>query len=334
MRRTAPRRGRVRPPRPSVGAGAARLRGVAAALALAVLPALTGCGVGPGAEKAGGVELRVTRDFGQERLHAASRDRLRDGETVMRLLQSERRVKTAYGGGFVRSIDGLAGEGAAARRDWFYFVNGLEASVGAAERRLSPGDVVQWDHRQWDATMSVPAIVGAFPEPMRSGTEGKRLPVRVECADDRGRACREASRRLTDAGVTASVGPFGEPAGENVLRVVVAPWSLARRVRAAAALEEGPQGSGVFARFGDGGRRLELLDQGGRVARPAPPGTGLVAATALEGQQRVWLVTGADEAGVERAAGALDRDTLRDRFAVAVLPEGPQALPIDAGGSR
>lgn len=294
---------------------------------------LSACGLGPGRERSGGAELRVTRDFGRERLYAATRDRVREGDTVLRFLQSERRVETAYGGGFVQSIDGLAGAGSSGQRDWFYFVNGLEASVGAAERRLSEGDVVQWDLRRWEAAMSVPAIVGAYPEPLLSGIEGDRLPVRIECAEDRGRACTEVERRLREAGVTASVGRFGGLGGENLLRVVVAPWPLARRVRAASALEKGPEASGVFARFGRGGRRLELLDATGRVARTAPPGTGLVAATAVEGQQRVWLVTGGDEAGVERAAASLDRATLRDRFAVAALPEGPEALPLAEGGS-
>jgi hypothetical protein len=304
-----------------------------AALALVGALALLGCGLGPGEPRPGGVELRVTRDFGQHRLHAAKVDRLREGDTVMGLLQAQRRVETAYGGGFVQSVDGLAGGGGSGRRDWFYFVNGLEAGEGAAERRLFPGDVVQWDYRRWDAAMSVSAIVGAYPEPMVSGSKGRRLPVRVECADSRARACRETQRRLRAGGAIASVGPFGEPGGEGLVRVIVAPWPVARRAAAAAPLEEDPRASGVFARFAVGGRRLELLDPAGRVARTAPPGSGLVAATARAGDQRVWLVTGGDEAGVERAAAALDRDTLRDRYAVAALPRGVEPLPV-AGEAR
>jgi hypothetical protein len=305
---------------------------LALALALPAAVALSGCGLGAGEPRPGGVELRVTRDFGQERLHVAERERVSATDTVMRFLQSERRVETGYGGGFVQSIDGLAGEGGSGRRDWFYFVNGLEAGEGADERRLWPGDVVQWDYRRWDGATRVPAIVGAYPEPMVNGSEGNRLPVRIECADGRARACRETERRLRTAGAIASVGPFGKPAGSGLVRVVVAPWSLARR--AAASLEQGPQASGVFARFAGEGRRLEMLDAAGRVARAAPPGSGLVAAIAAEGEQRVWLVTGRDEAGVERAATALDRETLRDRYAVAALPGSVEALPVLGRGSR
>src|SRR5207248_2028612 len=126
----------------------------------------------------GAIELRVTRDFGIRALGPpARRDSVRESDTVMRFLQAERRVTTRYGGGFVQSIDGLAGSGSA-QRDWFYYVNGSEASVGAADFGLSPGDVVQWDYHDWTATQHVPAIVGAYPEPFLHGQEGKRLPTR------------------------------------------------------------------------------------------------------------------------------------------------------------
>ena len=310
---------------------AARALTVAALAAL--LGAVAGCGLGPGEVRKGGAELRVTRDFGQRLLASARRERVREGETVMRFLQSERRVKTRYGGGFVQSIDGLSGRGPAGREDWFYFVNGIEADVGAAERRLYPGDVVQWDYRPWAATMRVPALVGAYPEPFVHGSEGKRFPARVECERPDGPACREARSRLSAAGVPVSAAPLGVAAGEEVLRLVVGNWPALRDVRAAATLERGPAASGVFARVAAGGRRLELLDSSGRPARTAPPGSGLVAATALPGEQIVWLVTGLDDAGVEAAARALDERTLRDAFAVAATPDGAVRLPVREGSS-
>src|SRR5215213_3528921 len=122
------------------------MRGRLVAL-LALAAALAGCGLGAGDDQGGGAELRVTRDFGERPLASASRDSVREGDTVMRFLQSARKVSLRYGGGFVQSIDGLNGQGASGRRDWFYWVNGQQGSVGAAERRLRPGDVVQWDYR-------------------------------------------------------------------------------------------------------------------------------------------------------------------------------------------
>ena len=302
------------------------------AFLLAVALVLTGCGLGAGEQRQGGAELRITRDFGQQRLAVEKVARVREGQTVLRALRSGRRVETRYGGRFVQSIDGLSGGGSAGGSDWFYYVNGIEAEVGAAERALAVGDVVQWDYRRWRAAMRVPAIVGAYPEPFLSGAEGKRIPVRLECEDDRAPACEAVRRRLVGMGVPASSAQLGAEAGEGILRVVVARWSVARRVRAAFALEGEPRRSGVFARFSDGGRSLELLDARARTARRAPAGTGLVAATALAGQRPVWLVTGLDTAGVEAAAAALDPATLRDAFAVAATPRGPVRLPVGAAG--
>ena len=302
-------------------------RRLACALALAGLAA--GCGVGPGDEREGGAELRITRDFGTELIKADTVDRVREDQTVMRLLRSGNDVETRYGGRFVQSIDGIEGGGAGGFADWFYYVNGLEADVGAAEYELSPGDVVQWDYRNWRASADVRAIVGAFPEPFVSGVEGKRFPARVECEDADSRACEKVKKVLLDQDVPATGSALGASGTQNVIRVVVARWSTARQLPSARQLERGPKRSGVFARFADGGRSLQLLDARGRVARTAPAGYGLVAALRPADEELLWLVTGIEESGVERAAAALDRRALRDAFAVAVGPGRPDKLPLE-----
>ena len=299
----------------------------AVALLLCALTA-TGCGLGAGEEQDGGAEVRVTRDFGRERLGVAREEKLREDQTVMRLLRSHFDVDTSFGGRFVQRLKGLSGKGADGQVDWFYFVNGFEASVGASDYELTPGDVVQWDYRRWDGAMRVPAIVGAFPEPFLHGRQGDRFPVRVECADTAGAACREVKRRLERLGIHASGAALGATGTENILRVVVAPWRRAKLVRAVAALDGEPRESGVFARFRDDGRRLELLDGGGDVAREAPAGTGLVAALAPDDTTIIWLVTGVDERGVEAAARAISASALRDVYAVAATPAGTEELPL------
>ena len=294
---------------------------------LAVALGLAGCGLGGGEEEPGGVELRVTRDFGQRSIATTRRDGVRSGDTVMRLLQSsQKNVETRYGGRFVQSIGELSGGGPEGRRDWFFFVNGIESDEGAAEYGLRDGDRIQWDYRNWQATMSIPAIVGAFPEPMIKGTKGKRYPVRVECEDEQGVACKEAKSRLRAAGVKASSSALGADATRNVLRVIVARWPEPTLVQAATVLKGKPGESGVFARFS--GDRLELLDQRGQVAQTATPGTGLVAALKPEPEEILWVVTGLDTPGVERAARSLSATTLRDAFAVAATPSGPKDLPV------
>ncbi len=114
--------------------------------------------------------------------------------------------------------------------------------------------------------MRVPAVVGSFPEPFVSGSEGRKLPVRIVCltGDDDG-ACDEVETRLADAGVTDTArSVLEQSAGREVLRVLVGPWSQVRRDTAARKLESGPAESGVFARP-DADRRP---DRPARRARP------------------------------------------------------------------
>jgi Domain of unknown function (DUF4430) len=306
----------------------ARHRALAALAVAAVL--LTGCGLGAGEEQEGGAQLRVTRDFGHEEIGSVRVDTLREDQTVMRMLRSEFDVDTRFGGRFVQSIDGLEGGGAGGTRDWFFFVNGIESGTGAGEYELSPGDRVQWDHRSWGAAMRVPAIVGAFPEPFLHGTEGERRPVRVECDEVESDPCRDAKRTLDDAGVPTSSSSLGAPGTEAVTRLVVARWPEARIVRGASTLEEGPEASGVFARFAEDGGSIELLDQEGEAARTVRPGDGtaLIAALRPRAEELLWLVTSLDAEGLAAGVAALEEDRLRDAFAVAVTGDTVEKLPL------
>lgn len=94
------------------------------------------------------------------------------GISAMDALSRVAKVRTRYGGRYVQSIDGLAGS-LSKQRDWFYFVNGYEADRSAADYELHDGDVEWWDFRSWKTKMSVPAVVGAFPEPFLHGYAGK-----------------------------------------------------------------------------------------------------------------------------------------------------------------
>jgi hypothetical protein len=300
---------------------------VAAIALLAATIAAAGCGIGPGGD-VGDVSLTVTRDYGAERLLGAGPERVSESDTVMRLLDRSAEISTRYGGGFVRSIDGVSETVRDGRRyDWFFYVNGVESPVGAADYALHGGDSVWWDYRDWSAAERAPAVVGSWPQPFRDGYEGERRPVAVECLGG-GAACGEVRARLRAAGA-ALVG--GAPA--DALRVLVGPWREVREDRAAAQIEEGPQASGVFADLAPagGGYRLEGLDEGGEEARRFGPSAGLVAATRRYEAPPVWVVTGSTQAGVGAAARLLDPADLRDHYAVAV--EGGRETPLPIGAA-
>ncbi len=303
--------------------------------AVACALALGACGIGAG-ESSDGVSLLVTRDFGSKTVGESGPEQTTGEDTIMRLLQRGYDVDTRYGGGFVQAIDGLAGGREAGRPvDWFFYVNGIEADRGATSTKVHDGDRIWWDRRDWGGAQRVPAVVGSYPEPFLHGLGGKRWTTRVECPRNGDkRPCDEIAQRLGEVGTVAAQSLFGAEGGDENLRVLVGPWNRLRHDRAGRLLDEGPQGSGVYARFSADGRQLQLLDGEGRVVRTVGPGSGLIAATRFEDQPPTWIVTGTDDAGVAAAVQAFDEGVLSKRFAVAVADDRSIPLPVEVRGRR
>jgi Domain of unknown function (DUF4430) len=310
-----------------------RALGASAAALLAV--ALAGCGLGAGPAPSA-ITLTVTRDFGAQTGRSLSPPRVHGQETVMSLLMRNATVTTRYGGGFVQSVDGASGGSTGGQpRDWFYYVNGVQAPQGAAATSVHPGDHIWWDLHNWSQTDSVPAVVGSFPEPFLNGIDGKRLPVRIECATVSSAPCQTVSSRLRGLGVPAALAAIGPGDEPQTLRVLVGPWVSVRGDPAAHQIELGPRSSGVYARFAANGATLTLLGEQGAPARTLTAGAGLVAATRYAEEAPAWFITGTDSAGVELAAHALDAATLARRFALVLAPGGvslPAPAPSLAGG--
>jgi hypothetical protein len=181
--------------------------------------------------------------------------------------------------------------------------------------------------------MSVPEVVGSWPEPFAQASADHPRPVHVECLGVRP-ACEAASHRLAAAGVKAPVESGAQDGSASGPRVLVGPW---KRVRTDPAVDElrAPQSTGVFATFKGpihGGWHLIGLDQTGHPTRDLGSTAGLVAALGGSGDQPTWIVTGSGGSAVGRAADALDSSSLRDRYAIAATGARPVPLPIVPGG--
>jgi hypothetical protein len=135
-------------------------------LTLVVLLALTVTGCGRGREH-GTATLWVTKDRGASLVYSGT---VPAGLTAMQALDRKLDITTRYGGRFVQSIKGVEGS-ATHRRDWFYFIDGIEGGRSAAEAQLHDGDVEWWDYRSWRGkAMSVPYVVGSYPHPFLRGS--------------------------------------------------------------------------------------------------------------------------------------------------------------------
>ena len=130
----------------------------------------------------------------------------------MRVLEGSAEISTRYGGGYVQSIDGVEEtERDGHPHDWFFFVDGVESPIGAADYALEGDERIWWDYRDWAATNHVPAVVGSWPAPFTDGYEGEAHPVVVEC-EGGGGACARVRRALEDAGVALA---SGSPPGRS-----------------------------------------------------------------------------------------------------------------------
>ncbi len=125
-------------------------------------------------------EIIISRDFGSQTILVRN---ITPGQSVMDALQSVAKVKTAYGGGFVVSIDNISSD-PGNNLAWFYYVNGFLANVGATHYIIHRGDVIRWDFHYWGNSMLLSAELADFPAMLQHGYSGivKRTIIGYENA--------------------------------------------------------------------------------------------------------------------------------------------------------
>lgn len=289
----------------------------------------------------GRVRITASRDFGKEVLWEVEEEAA--GLTAMEALRRVARVETAYGGGFIVSIDGLAsayrGENSG-KADWFFYVNGQMAEVGAADFRLREGDWVVFDYHSWERSMFTPVLAGCFPDPFVNGY--REAPARCLVAHGEGLKgdAEELASALRNAGAarveTVYLGDQGDPwkamAQGDYLIIVAGTDELESLEGWKRALAEA-EARGIFALpEGDG---LVMLDDAGRPAGKLEGEWGLVTGLAprLDEPGSALVVTGRGKGLREALRGLLDRIEGRDGrplLAMAYDGEGSE-IPLPLG---
>jgi len=316
--------------------------GVALVLASGCAPAftdsITAGDAAPSAGQAPSSQARVvvTTDYGAQTIVDVAVT-LEEGTTAMQALKSVAEVGTAYGGGFVQSINGIGGT-RERRTDWFYAVNGILANRGAAEHVLRDGDIEHWDYRQWGFRRNVSATLGCFPSFFLNGYNGVVRPTAVAW---------EAPYESEAAAIVSLLESCGVDNVEAVeLPLLSDEWRQERNLVVVA----GPGHEtvrelyalwdklGLFTRLE--GSSLHVYTPSGEEAAVFTEGTGV-----LEAMQNPWnpsgtgacenvvlLVSGTDADGVRAAAGALvESSAAVTAWCGAVVREGvPMSVPVGA----
>ncbi len=246
----------------------------------------------------------MTREFGATKVTEASGE-ANESDTVMRFLEGEAEIETRYGGGYVKSIDGLEeSERGGHPYDWFFWVNGVDSPTGAAEVPLEGGEKIWWDIHNWSASEGVAGggrlLAGAVHDRLGRARAGGRRRMR-----GRRGACGTATKALEREGVKVTSG--GGAASKAAIRVLVGPWSKIQLRPGGGAGRQGPRRKRHLRRirivpgqrFGWSGSTKTA-----KKARTFGANAGLVAATRRFEGPPVWLVTGATDAGVQAAAAS------------------------------
>lgn len=236
-------------------------------------------------------QLLVTHGFGAE---VALDAPVAPAQSVLSALQTVAEVETAYGGGFVQGIDGVAGD-LGRREDWLYFVNGVEAGVGAADRQVRDGDRIWWDYRRWSGYEHVPVVVGAWPEPFVHGPGDDPPAVAADAPLD---------AALAAAGADVTTDP-----GARFRVLVGADAALRERSPAWRSAAARPRDAGLTVWLRDGAG--VVWDAGEGEAVPVPSCRAAIVALAPDGvpEEAIdLLVVGVDAAAAATAAAALAED--------------------------
>jgi hypothetical protein len=289
-------------------------------------------------KEAGTIMVRVvaTQDFGQDLMFDETLEVLPDTSATAALMEVAE-VETAYGGGFVDAINGVRSGftgGQSAKRDWFFYVNGIQSNIGALDYKLHDGDVQHWDFHDWSFRHFIPAIVDGFPAPFRYGFGGKVSPNLIVFPDNMRGSAEKLEKELVKLGVNnISLRIFSELAenekeNSNLVLVGLPDNSLISE------LNQNWQRLGFFAYFEDG--NLMVIDSGGEVTARYGAGVGVIQVTQNPWNPRgigvcenvACLVSGTDKDGVGNALDALINHYDEFQYAGAVVVADGEIIKV------
>ena len=216
----------------------------------------------------------MTRDYGAAPVLERSSVEANESDTVMRVLEGERRDLDPLRRR-LRAVDRRASkktERGGRPYDWFFYVNGVESPIGAADYAAARrrADLVGLPRLVGDATACRPwSAPGRRRSP--TATKASAHPVAVECQGGGGACARGARGAAKATGVALAAG-----SPDGAIRVLVGPWARLRSDPAAALIEDGPRGKRRLRRLraaGAGGGCVgwSALDEAGEPApRPRP----------------------------------------------------------------
>lgn len=282
------------------------------------------------------IRIIATRDFGQEIIF--DRELEPAGElSAMAALKRVAEVETTYGGGYVNSINGIYSGftgGGNVEKDWFIYVNGIQSNVGALDYILHPGDAEHWDFHDWSFNQSIPAIIGAYPEPFLHGYQGNIRPTLIVYSDSLREPAQGLENSLIRLGVTdVDTRNFSEITDreKEYCHLILVDTMDNKLI---SELNRNWKRMGFFT-YTDN-QHLAVLNARGEMAAEYNTGAGVIQATQNPWNPNgigacenvVWVVTGTDKTGVINAIDALLKHHTELRYAFAAITVNGEIIRV------
>ena len=273
------------------------------------------------------IQLMVTRDYGASCLGNYSIVSV-EKMSVMEILKSNLKVETAYGGGFVSSLEGLKNGGTVGgmRQDWFFYVNGIASNRGADQVSVTDGDRIWWDYHGWKTGVVQTAVIGSYPEPFIDGINRGNNQVTIMAATESKIWADKLAGQLKNNGSQMTVTDIDNNrlANRNGPVIVIGQWSELAASSILKDLNDAGARNGCSMQFTEDS--LKLMDKTGQVKNEVGDGWGIIVASGrgLGDSAPLWLLAGNDKKAVEQAVKIIvnEPDKIAGRFGVAVGPEG------------
>jgi len=282
------------------------------------------------------VQLVVTKNFGKDLMFSEVVE-VRLGSSAMDVVKKTTEVETKYGG-FVYAINDVRSEYSgigSAMKDWFYYVNGILAGVGALDYKPYDGDIEHWDFHDWSFYASIPAIVGDFPEPFLHGYGGK-IPKTIIVYEDgfEGEAL-QLKDKLTDFGVNEVSIKTMVNLSDNEKKHSNLVLMGTKDFQPVSELNMIYDKVGFYVYFRNG--EMVMLDCEGKIREKFVSGGVIQAAQnpwnpkgILASENVVWMVSGLSEDDVDSVVNVLVKhyDEIRYFFAVVVVDGKVKGVPL------
>ncbi|MFA5618550.1 MAG: DUF4430 domain-containing protein [Syntrophorhabdaceae bacterium] len=280
--------------------------------------------------------LIVSQDFGKEVIYDQEINIL-EGTMALEALSGRLDVATAYGGGFVTSIEGVKSgylQKPVERKDWFLYVNGILSNSGGLSYLIREGDTIHWYYREWSFRPSVSALIGDFPGSLKYGYGGNIRPVTVLYETGWHKEADVVGETLMNMGVEEVFIKNREEitlAEKQEHNLIIIGSSQFEPI---AEINSEWHKLGLFWHFNDS---LEVYSPSGVLDHQINKGAGIIAAMQNpfnpygtgSCQNTCWIITGTERGSIESALDALvnHHETFRYYAGAIITPGTVRPLP-------